>query len=168
MKGLARVFSFAASLVTFACQNSPQSPPPVANTTPAELTDSKAIEALAPLNRFDGESFSLSWSTPDPVAIGQTGQGQLVLTAKPPFKCNQEYPFKLKLSARGLEPAKTEVTKADMQVSHERVVIPVTFTAARPGEAVLDAMLAFSVCTDDKCLIERQSMRLGAEVVASK
>ena len=66
------------------------------------------------------------------------------------------------------EPARAEVTKTDMQVSHEQVVIPVTFTAAKPGEAVLDAMLAFSVCTDDKCLIERQSLRLGAEVVTSK
>lgn len=156
---------------TLACQSSPQSAPPVASGVRVESTSAAGSEAAAvpaPLNQFDGESFSLRWSASVPVVVGQTNQGQLVLTAKPPFKCNQEYPFKLKLSAGGLDPAKAELTKADMQVTHEQVTVPVTFAATKPGAAVIDAVLAFSVCTDDKCLIERQSLRLGAEVVPSK
>lgn len=157
---------------TLACQSSPQGAPPVANgarVESASTAGSEVAAAPAPLNQFDGDSFSLRWTTTSgPVVLGQTGQGQLVLTAKPPFKCNQEYPFKLKLTSGGLEPTKAEFTKADMQVTQEQVTVPVTFVATKPGDAVLDANFAFSVCTDDKCLIERQPLRLGAEVVPSK
>lgn len=147
-----------------ACKSDSQASPAVERAP--EVATVAASPGATPLNQVSTDSFSLSWSTVGPVEVGQPAKGQLVLTAKAPFKCNLEYPFKLKLTAGDLEPVSAEVTKADMQVAKDQVVVPVTFTARKAGDATMQATFALSVCTDEKCLIERETLRLSANATA--
>lgn len=161
------VSKLVVGLTLAACQSRPESSP-AATKEQVQSSPASQADTPAPLDQIDAESFSLRWSTPGAVAVGASGRGELVLTAKPPFKCNQEYPFKLKLKAAGLEPATAEVTKADMQVTPSQVTVPVAFKASKANEPWTEATFAFSVCTDDRCLIEHQTLRLGAKVASSE
>lgn len=114
----------------------------------------------APLDRIDEGNFQLAWRLESAGGVGQPSLGELVLVAKPPFKPNQEYPHKLKLEATDIVLAKSELTKADMQVSTERVIAPVRFEVTGPNPT-LQGTMAFSVCTSEACLIERKEIRLS-------
>jgi hypothetical protein len=162
------VATWVVALTLAACQSRPESSPAAAREQEQKPAPTSQADAPAPLDQIDAESFNLRWSSPEAVPVGASGRGELVLTAKPPFKCNQEYPFKLKLKAAGLEPATAEVTKADMQVTPGRVTAPVAFKTSHANEPWMEATFAFSVCTDDRCLIEHQTLRLGAKLSASE
>lgn len=115
---------------------------------------------VTPTDRVEGEAFLLEWKAGSGSA-GDATKGQLVLTPKAPFKCNLEYPYKLKVSAQNVALVKPEITKPEIAVDAKQVVIPVEYTM--PSEAQeIDGHLAFSVCTDDKCLIERTQLKLTA------
>lgn len=132
---------------------------------------SAATAAPAPaepvfLNGVEESNFKLTWQ---PAALGagaKAGQGELVLVAKAPFKCNQDYPYKLKLTAGSAIPSKTEITKPDIMVAKDRVAVPVSFEVNGPAPA-MEGTFAFSVCTDDKCLIERKTLKLTVDAVSS-
>lgn len=117
----------------------------------------------APLNQVDADNFRLTWTASE-ASAGQLSKGQLVLVAKPPFKCNQDYPYKLKLTANTLRPSKSEIAKPDVVVAVDQVVVPVEFVKDQAGDGEMTGLFAFSVCTSDKCLIERQALRMSASV----
>ncbi len=116
---------------------------------------------IIPTNRVEGEAFLLEWKAAAG-APGSATTGQLVLTPKAPFKCNMEYPYKLKVSAASVELAKAEIVKPDIAVDTKQVTVPVEYKMPTEPQAI-DALLAFSVCTDDKCLIERTQLKLTAQ-----
>jgi hypothetical protein len=117
-------------------------------------------DEVAPLDRIDEANFRLTWTLVKEAADGQSGSGELILMAKSPFKPNQEYPHKFKLKGTNVQLGKPEINKADMQVSVERVVVPVSFDVIGPNPT-LEGTLAFSVCTAEACLIERKDIRLS-------
>ena len=118
---------------------------------------------VVPTNRVEGEAFSLEWK-PGSGEAGGAIKGELVLIPKAPFKCNIEYPYKLKVTAQAVGLTKAEVTKPDIAVDAKRVVIPVTYTMPASPQ-VIDGHLAFSVCTDDKCLIERTQLKMTTQAL---
>lgn len=114
----------------------------------------------APLDRIDEANFQLTWTLDPSAPETKGGSGRLVLVAKPPFKPNQDYPHKFKLRGSDVTLSAAEVTKADMQVSVDRVVAPVAFEVTGP-KPTLEGTFAFSVCTAEACLIERKDIRLS-------
>lgn len=132
-------------------------------TTPSVVATAEAAPEVVAVDRLEGEAFSLAWKA-GTGAAGTTATGQLVLTPKAPFKCNLEYPYKLKVAAPGVPLAKAEVTTPDMNVDATQVVIPVQYTVPAQQQEI-DAQLAFSVCTDDKCLIERAQLKLTTQAL---
>jgi hypothetical protein len=112
-------------------------------------------------NRVEGEAFLVEWK-PGDGASGANATGQLVLTPKAPFKCNLEYPYKLKLTAPTVTVSKSEVTKPEISVDVKKVVVPVGYTMPDSPRAI-DGLFAFSVCTDDKCLIERVQLKMTTQ-----
>lgn len=135
-----------------------------AATTPVVVSVTPADPEVVAVNRLEGEAFSLAWKA-GTGAAGTTATGQLVLTPKAPFKCNLEYPYKLKLTAPGgVALEKAEVTKPDMSVDAKQVAIPVKYTVPEQQQE-LEGQLAFSVCTDDKCLIERVQLKMTTQAL---
>ncbi len=135
-------------------------PPPVVESAPPPQQEVIAKD------RIDEATFTLSWQ---PLGAGETQAetdglrtGHLVLEPKAPFKSNLEYPYKLKVEAGTARVTKSELIKADMQVSESRVVVPLAYSPASDADAVLTALFAFSVCTEETCLIERKKMHLTA------
>lgn len=98
-----------------------------------------------------------------PLAAKGKSEITVVLEAKKPYKCNDKYPYKFKVgSSAGL--TATEATVRGMQIGKERSTMTIPVTVGDPGKASLTGELSFSVCTDDKCLIEKQTLTISLDV----
>lgn len=150
-----------ASLQTLACRRENPSNQAVNEASAAE----PAVEVQA--NRpqaagkstYDETAFGLNLSARGKLNKGQPGELAVVLVAKPPFHVNLEYPHRFKVSStRGLTTPATTIQRDAAKLSESRLemVVPVTLTDASP--AGLEGEMSFSVCTSEKCLIEKRQL----------
>ena len=97
-------------------------------------------------------------------ATGQAGEAEIVLQAKAPFHVNDKYPYKFKIKeAPGLKFANLVVAKDSVKLEPARATVPVAFTPESAGKHTIAGQLSFSVCTDDKCMIEKRDLALEIE-----
>jgi hypothetical protein len=135
---------------------------PTGETTKAALP---APEAAAAGSKLSEGSFDLELRPKGTYAAGQQAEAELVLDAKPPYKVNDEYPYKFKLKeAAGVKFPAPVVGKDLAKLEKQKVTMPVAFTPEAAGKCTLSGQLAFSVCTDDKCLIEKRDVSLVVDV----
>ena len=84
--------------------------------------------------------------------------------AKPPYHCNAEYPHKFKLGPAPAGLSYPEATVKGMQVTAERSVLAIPVQAQAPGKAKVSGTLSFSVCTEERCLVEKRELSLELDV----
>ncbi len=144
----------------------------------AEATQAASQAEAAPASKsapvagkpsYSEQPFDLSISVPGPVAVGKPAKAEVVLLAKGPYKVNQEYPLKIKLNeAPGLTFPNSVVhahkNKDAVKLEAKKAVLSVAFTPKSAGEHALGGLLSFSVCTEERCLIEKRD--LEAKVTA--
>jgi hypothetical protein len=95
---------------------------------------------------------------------GQAGQVKLVLEAKAPYHTNEEYPYKFTFGAPvGGVSYPTPVVK-DMKVAEMSASMSLPIQAAAKGAATVQGTFNFSVCSKDKCLIEKANLSLPIEI----
>ena len=134
-----------------AAQNAPEAVPAAAAPSPATDAASKYNEA----------GFDLALSPKGSYTSGKAGEAEIVLAAKAPFHVNQNYPYKFKLKeAPGLKFANLVIAKEAVKLEPARATVPVAFTPETAGKHTLAGQLSFSVCTDDKCMIEKRELAL--------
>jgi hypothetical protein len=98
-----------------------------------------------------------------PLSAGQPATLRVVLQAKPPYHCNAEYPHKFTLAPATGVTYPTPVAKG-MQVTPAEGVLPVPVVAGPAGQATVKGNLAFSVCTDERCLVEKRELALDVDI----
>ncbi len=96
--------------------------------------------------------------------VGKPGAVTAVVTANDPFKCNDKYPYKLKLAAPPPGVTFTSDVVRGMQVGAKRSTMAVPFTASEAGAKTISGELSFSVCTDEKCLVEKRNVSVTVNV----
>lgn len=128
-------------------------------------TESASVAATAAASRFDEAAFSLSLSGSGTYSAGNSGVLLLELKAKSPYHVNQEYPHKLKLKpVDGIAFPNPTLARDAMTVEPMAIVSRVPLKPTRAGAFKVEAEFAFSLCTADRCLIEKRS--LAAEIEA--
>jgi hypothetical protein len=133
-----------------------------ADPAPA-AADSVAAPAAAAQSKYSEAGFDLVLQPKGDYASGKAGEAEVVLSAKPPYHVNDKYPYKFKLKeAPGLTFANMIVTKDAVKFEPARATVPVPFTPSA-GKHTLSGQLSFSVCTDDKCMIEKRDLALEIE-----
>jgi hypothetical protein len=110
------------------------------------------------------ETFSTWLQAVSPVAAGSPATVEAVLVAKAPYHCNADYPHKFKLAAAPAGLAYPEATVKGMQVTAERSVLRIPVVAQSSGKSTVSGMLHFSVCNEDRCLVEKRELSLNLEV----
>ena len=105
-----------------------------------------------------------AWLEADaPLTANGKAELRLVLEAKGPYKCNDSYPYKFKVaSSSGVSVADPAVK--GMQIGKKRSTMPIPVSVGAAGRATLSGELSFSVCTEDKCLIEKQTLSISVDV----
>lgn len=159
-----------------ACKNQA---PPAAEATAAEPTtqapaaaaaatagqaEPAAAAAPSALSKYSEAGFDLELQPKGAYTSGQPGEAEIVLVAKAPFHVNEKYPYKFKISdTPGLKFEKLIVAKDAVKLEPARATVPVAFTPASAGKHTIAGQLSFSVCTEDKCMIEKRELALEIE-----
>ena len=185
VSGLATVLPLclcvAASVSASACKNQappvPEAPAPAA-TVPAPsaavpaaaspgspaAAESAAPAPAAAADHYSETAFDLVLQPKGSYESGQPGEAEIVLSAKPPFHVNDKYPYKFKIKeAAGLKFASLLVAKDLVKLEPLRATLPVRFTPENAGPQTVEGQLSFSVCTEDKCMIEKRDLALAVE-----
>ncbi|MBX3126519.1 MAG: hypothetical protein KF718_07365 [Polyangiaceae bacterium] len=110
------------------------------------------------------DSFALSIQAPSPVRQGETASATIVLSAKAPFKCNLKYPYKFTLDAPGSGVSYPTAVVRSMSIAEKTSTMSVPFSATQKGKGTVSGTLSFSVCTDDKCLIEKRPLAVTVNI----
>ena len=147
----------------------PQAPPKTgdaANTAPAAAAPEAAAAAPTGAPKFSDTGFDLSLEAPKAgLKAGQAGSVEIVLTAKAPFHVNDKYPIKLKLKETpGVKYDNLTIGKDAVKLEPMKAVMPVSFTPDGAGKRTVAGQFAFSVCTEDKCLMEKRDLMLDVNV----
>jgi hypothetical protein len=139
------------------------SAPAVAGDPAPAAADSATAPTAAVQSKYSEAGFDLVLQPKGDYASGKAGEADVVLSAKPPYHVNDKYPYKLKLKeAPGLTFASMIVTKDAVKLEPARATVPIAFTPSA-GKHTLSGQLSFSVCTDDKCMIEKRDLALEIE-----
>jgi hypothetical protein len=160
-------------LVAAGCSKDPK---PTSEQTPAAVGQPAAEPAPAPSapaaeqgtaqSQYDESNFELRIVPSGEVKAGQASRAEITLVAKPPFKVNQDYPYKFKVGdTQGVKPEKPVVSSEALKLEEKRAVMNVGFTADKPGKSKMVGQFSFSVCTADKCLIEKRNLSLDMNVL---
>jgi hypothetical protein len=110
------------------------------------------------------EPFSVWLQAESPVAAGSPATVEAVLVAKPPYHCNADYPHKFKLGTAPAGLTYPEPTVKGAKVTPERSVLAIPVRAQAAGKATVSGTLQFSVCNDERCLVEKRELALNLEV----
>ena len=142
---------------------------PKAEAAPAAPAASVAEpQAAAPTgsSKFSDAGFDLSIDAPKvPLKAGQAGSVEVVLAAKAPYHVNDKYPIKLKLKETpGVKYESLIIGKDAVKLEPMKAVMPVSFTPDAAGKRTVAGQFAFSVCTEDKCLMEKRDLLLDVNV----
>ena len=135
---------------------------PAAEGQVAPAADAAAVTGKP---KVSGEGFEVSVEPPAAsLKAGQAGAVEVVLHAKAPFHVNDKYPIKLKLKETpGVKYANLTIGKDAAKVENMKAVVPVSFTP-EAGKRTVAGTFSFSVCTEDKCLMEKQDLALDVNV----
>jgi hypothetical protein len=160
----------------------PQAPPNAAadgSTAPAAAAAPAAEPEIDPKHppaaKFAEPEFDLAISPPaSALKAGQAGAVEIVLAAKAPYHVNDKYPIKLKLNEKpGVKYDSLTITKDAVKLGRPAgktagdfvtATVPVSLTADAAGKRTVSGRLAFSVCTEDKCLMEKRDLVLDVVV----
>jgi hypothetical protein len=120
------------------------------------------VNAAAATSSVSESNFELRIAPKGTCEVDKPAQAEIVLEAKPPFHVNDKYPYKFKLKeeANLAFPAPV-VSKEAVTLEKSKVTMAVPFTAKSPGPHHLAGQFAFSICTEDKCLIEKRDLVLA-------
>lgn len=134
-----------------------------ASAGPVGAAPAAAAATGAP--KFSDAGFELSLEAPKAsLKAGQPGTVEVVLTAKAPYHVNDKYPIKLKLrETSGVKYDNLTIGKDAVKLEPMKAVMPVNFTP-EAGKRTVAGQFAFSVCTEDKCLMEKRDLALDVNV----
>jgi hypothetical protein len=144
-------------------------PAPAAETAAPTPAASGATATPSPAgagsSRYDEAKFDLTAQPSGAYAAGQEGAVEIVLNAKPPFHANQQYPYKFKAKeAAGVKFAQPVLGKDAAKLEAQRVTMRVPFTPDGAGKRTVSGQFAFSVCTEETCLMEKRDLSLVVDV----
>ncbi len=139
---------------------------PVASAATPAAPDTPAHQAAPAASAFNEPNYDVSVRPTGPYKAGQPGAVEIVLQAKPPFHCNDKYPYKLKLDdAPGVTFPDKLVGKDAVKVEHMQATMTVPFTPATAGKKTIAGRYLFSVCSADKCLVDKRDVKLDIDVM---
>lgn len=163
--------ALAAASLAQACQKKAEANTsgPAAAVPGSAQTQEESPAAGAPAAQaapaYHENNFDLEMSAKGPYKSGQAGELEVVLVAKGAYHVNDKYPIKLKLQpANGIKYPAPVVTKDHVALEHKRAVMTVGLTPESAGKLQVAGEFAFSICTDDVCLMEKRNLEQSIDV----
>jgi hypothetical protein len=111
------------------------------------------------------ESFKLELKANGSYEAKSPSEVTIVLLAKGPYKINDKYPYKFKLQkSEGVTFPSDVVRKENVKLEHKKAEMRVAFTPESSGSKQIAGLFSFSVCTDERCVIEKRDLAINVDV----
>lgn len=99
------------------------------------------------------------------LSAGKPGAVEILLSAKGGYHCNEKYPYKFKVEeSAGVVFASRIFTADTLTLEAERATMNVAFTPETPGEKTLRGTFSFSLCSAERCLVEKRALETPVAV----
>jgi len=114
----------------------------------------------------DTDSYTVKLASPDKVTTGAKGSATLEITPKKGWHLNDEFPYKLTVTApAGAKVAKPEQGKKDtVSFSHEKMKWAIDFEASTAGDKAFTGKVKFAVCTETSCDPKKEELAFNVKV----
>ena len=132
-----------------AVKPAPRPPPPEKQVVGKQVVESNYAAWLQSTGRY---------------VVGKPGSVQAVLTAKGEYKCNENYPYKVKLAAAPEGVSYPDTTARGVSKGKERTTVTVPFTASSAGDKTISGTFFFSVCNESTCKIDKRPVSVTVTV----
>lgn len=132
---------------------------------PASRTEAPST-ATPQASTVDNANYTATLTFEGACKKGETCTALVTVEAKGGYHINDKYPYRFKLSEppAGVSYPKAVVGREDGTFTEKKAVLRVPFVATNAGEAKVGGTLSFSVCSDEKCLIDKQALEAIAKV----
>ncbi len=141
----------------------PKPSAPLANKVPPPAPPTSASKLATTLPQA-GEGYRTYAQVSSPIVIGKDSTLTIHLDPQPPFKSNDKYPYRFTVTgSRGVTSSAQVVTAAT--ITPTKTTLQLSLEGNAPGPGSLAGTFSFSVCTPEKCLVERTPLVLNFEVV---
>jgi hypothetical protein len=135
-------------------------PPPVEPSVSAQAS----IEP-APAPEFHENTFDLVLRPAGAFAAGKPGSAEIQVSAKNGYHCNDKYPYKFKTSeSPGVAYSSPVFTKDALHLEPGTATMKVDFTPDSKGQKTIAGVFAFSLCSAERCLVEKRNLALNIAV----
>ena len=135
--------------------------------TEIAFSDDVRSELVGPVrDRHDDELFTLAISKLGALhRRGEPGVARIRLEAKGEYKCNVDYPYKFEARDREGVTYEPRVTRREALTIHDDLcTMDIAFTPEIAGMTTLEGTFSFSVCTQQRCVLERLELGLTIAV----
>jgi hypothetical protein len=130
--------------------------PQVATSTPSSVPDTPAGSAQA---AYSESAFDVVIRPVPPFLAGRPGVVEVQLDAKGGYHMNDTYLYRFKTHASdGVTYGAATYTKDAMKLEATRGIMTLEVTPASPGEKSVAGLFLFSVCTAERCLVEKREL----------
>jgi hypothetical protein len=150
----------AASILVLGCKNEDAAKATTAATDSPTGEVSQATGSKVAQSSFDEAAFAIRMVAANPIKSGETGELTITLTSKSPFHVNAEYPHRFKVATtKGGNAPKATVNVDSTRLKPTQLELSVPVVPAQVGSGELEGEFSFSVCTDEKCLMEKRQLK---------
>jgi hypothetical protein len=152
-------FMVALSWLLSACHRGGSSPPEASSQPePATLTEAKS--------EFHEETFDLTLRPGGPLTAGAPGSIEIQLSAKAGYHCNDKYPYKFKVGeSPGMKFRAPVFTTDALTLEEHHATMKLEVTPETAGEKTVHGVFAFSLCSAERCLVEKRELEAKVPVI---
>ena len=119
----------------------------------------------APAPEFHEETFDLVLRPAGAFTAGKPGSAEIQVSAKSGYHCNDKYPYKFKTAeSPGLAYASPVFTKDALHLEPSTATMKLDFTPDSKGPKTIAGVFAFSLCSAERCLVEKRNLALEIAV----
>ena len=114
----------------------------------------------------DTDAYTVKLASPAKVTTGSKGSATLEIIPKKGWHLNDEFPYKLTMTApAGTKVAKPEQSKKDtVSFSHEKMKWAIDFEASAAGDKAFTGKVKFAVCTETSCDPKKEELAFNVKV----
>ena len=134
---------------------------PTEASSPSAPSAPEPAKVAAAAAEFHEDFFDLAIRPAGPYSAGKAGAAEIVLSPKNGYHTNDKYPYKFKAAeSHGVSFRAPVFTKEDVVLDEKRATMKLDFTPDSTGEKTVSGQFAFSVCSAEKCLVEKRDLTL--------
>jgi hypothetical protein len=108
---------------------------------------------------YHEETFDLAIRQVGALTAGAAGSVEIQLSAKGGYHCNDKYPYKFRVDeSEGVKFKAPVFTKEALTLEQMRATMKLDLTPETKGEKSIRGVFAFSLCSAERCLVEKRQL----------